>query len=89
MVFGQDGTSLSVNADLAIIVLNNPLKEKLPAMPIAEEELQRQETLVMAGYGHGEEWGEGHYRYFRSNKVVGPEGSSKDRFLYEQQGTYL
>ncbi|HLL03750.1 MAG TPA: trypsin-like peptidase domain-containing protein [Myxococcaceae bacterium] len=89
IVLDEAGTAQSVNADLAIIVLNNPLKERLPALPIAEEELQSRETLVMAGYGHGEEWGEGHYRYVRSNELIGPEGASKDRFLYEQKGIYL
>jgi hypothetical protein len=89
MVLNETGTALSVNADLAIIVLNNPFKERLPSLLIAEKELQGQETLVMAGYGHGAEWGGGHYRYFRSNKLIGPEGASTDRFLYEQQGIYL
>lgn len=89
MVFDREGTVQSIDADLAIVVLNNPLKEKLSAIPLAEEELQSQETLVMAGYGHGKEWGEGHHRYFRSNRIIGPEGSSRDRFLYEQQGAYL
>lgn len=90
MVFDTNGTVASVNADLALVVLKTPLmEEKLPALPIVEEELQSQETLVMAGYGHGEKWGGGYHRYFRSNKVVGLEGASKDRFLYEQQGAYI
>ncbi len=90
MVFDPNGTLSSVNADLAMVVLDTPLlKGKLPALPISKEELQSQETLVMAGYGYGEEWGGGFHRYFRSNKVLGPEGSSKDRFLYEQQGAFI
>jgi hypothetical protein len=89
LVFDEAGLASSVNADLAVIVLNTPFKERLPPLSIAEEELQSQEILVMAGYGHGEEWGEGHYRYFRSNVITGSEGASTDRFLYEQQGAYL
>jgi hypothetical protein len=89
MVFDPKGAASFVKADLAIVVLDRPLEEKLPALPIAEAELQSQEALVMAGYGHGEEWGGGYHRYFRSNKVVGPDRSSKDRFLYEQQGAYI
>jgi hypothetical protein len=89
MVLDSNGTVSSVNADLAIVMLDESFEEKSLALPLAETEIQYQETLVMAGYGHGEEWGGGYHRYFRSNKVVGPEGSSKDRFLYEQQGTYI
>ncbi len=89
MAFEATGEVASVHADLAIIVLNRPLEEELPPLPIAETELQSQETLIMAGYGHGEDWGGGYHRYFRSNAVEGLERSSKERILHKQQGSYI
>jgi hypothetical protein len=89
MVVDSQGSILSVNADLAMIVLKEAVEEKLQELRLGEDEIQSHEVLVMAGYGHGEEWGGGLDRYYRSNKIVGPEGSSKDRFIYEQQGTFI
>ncbi len=89
MVLDSQGSILSVNADLAMIVLKEAVEEKLPELWPGEDEIQSHEVLVMAGYGHGEEWGGGYDRYYRSNKIIGPEGASKDRFLYEQQGAFI
>jgi hypothetical protein len=89
MALDANGAVASISADLAIIAMNKPLDEEFPPLPIMKAELQGQETLVMAGYGHGEQWGGGYHRYFRSNTVEGPEGSSKERFLYRQQGSYI
>jgi hypothetical protein len=89
MVVASDGTVLSVSADLALLVLKKQVEDNLLKVPFAEGDIQSQEMLVMAGYAHGEEWGGGYARYFRSNKVIGPEEASKDRFLYEQQGAFI
>lgn len=89
MVWGPDGALRSIHANLAIVALDETVEETLPAIPLVESELQGQELLVMAGYGQGEEWGGGHDRYFRTNRVIGPDGTDRDRFRYEQQGAFI
>lgn len=83
------GAIVSVKADLAVVVLKQAVAERPPELWLGEEEIQSREELVMAGYGKGEEWGGGFERYYRRNKIAGLEGSSKDRFIYEQQGAFL
>jgi len=89
MLVDGDGYIVSVTADLAVVMLQKALEEKLPELRLGEDEIQSHEVLVMAGYGHGEEWGGGYDRYYRSNKIIGPENSSKDRFIYQQQGAFI
>lgn len=83
------GSIVSLSADLAVVVLWQSVAERLPELRLGEEEIQSREEFIMAGYGQGEEWGGGLDRYYRRNKIAGPEVSSKDRFIYEQQGASL
>lgn len=89
MLVDGDGAIVSVIADLAVVLLQKALEEKLPELRLGEDEIRSHEVLVMAGYGHGEEWGGGYDRYYRSNKVIGPANSSGDRFIYQQQGAFI
>lgn len=90
LVLDKRGFVLSGRADLAIILLDKPLKigggEVLPP----HDEVHGGESLVMAGYGHDPQVG-GFYgaRYFRTNRVTGIRPSSEGRqIVYAQQGAY-
>jgi hypothetical protein len=84
------GAALTSHADLAVIVLDSPLKERLPSVPLSESEVQENETLVMAGYASDVRFGGfPGIRYFRQNKVTQVPGVMDGRILYEQQAPFL
>lgn len=86
----DQGAVLSTHADLAIIILDSPVKELLLGVPFAEAEVQEGETLVMAGYGDDPRFRDvPYYRYFRRNKVTQIRGGSDGKVLYEQQGAFV
>jgi hypothetical protein len=87
---GEDGALSAASADLAVIVLNEPVEDGIPVAALADTEVQIDEPLLMAGYGQDPSIG-GIYgaRYFRRNKVTGADVTSTGRFIYEQQGPYL
>ncbi len=67
----DQGAVLSTQADLAIIVLDAPVKQEVPHIPFAETQVQENETLVMAGYGDDPRFRDiDGIRYFRHNKVT-------------------
>ncbi len=76
-------------ADLAVILLDEPMKQGETEVLLSQKEAQVGEFLVMAGYGHDQAVG-GFYgaRYFRKNRITGVRPSEGGRILYEQQGTY-
>jgi hypothetical protein len=87
---GDQGAVLSTHADLAIIVLDSPVRGDLQRVPFAETEVQENETLVMAGYGDDPRFlGVAGIRYFRHNKVTQVRGGSDGKVLYEQQGAFV
>lgn len=90
LVLDKRGFVLSGRADLAMVLLDEPLKTGGGQVLLSHDEAHGGESLVMAGYGHDEEVG-GFYgaRYFRTNRVLGVRPSSEGgKFVYEQQGIY-
>lgn len=86
----EQGAVLSTHADLAIIVLDSPVKEPLPRVPFAETEVQKGETLVMAGYGDDPRFRDvPYFRYSRRNRVTQIREGSDGKVLYEQQGAFV
>lgn len=86
----DQGAVLSTHADLAIIILDSPVKESLPRVLFAETEVQEGETLVMAGYGDDPRFRDvPYFRYVRRNKVTQIREGSDGRVLYEQQGAFV
>lgn len=90
LVFDDSGAIVSAQADLAVIVLNEPLESGIPSAVLADTEVTVGESLVMTGYGYDKNMG-GIYgaRYYRTNKVVSSQAPSGGKFVYEQQGAYV
>ncbi|MBN1207188.1 MAG: trypsin-like peptidase domain-containing protein [Myxococcaceae bacterium] len=83
-------TLLSSTADLAVIILEEPVVPPLSVAPLADTEIQPDELLVMAGFGQSKEVpGLFGARSFRKNRVTRSAAPASGRFLYEQQGPYL
>jgi hypothetical protein len=80
----------AIHADLAAIVLDEPVREQLAEALLAGSEVREGEALIMAGYGQDEAMGgERGVRYYRKNKTKRIPYSADDRILYEQQGAYV
>jgi hypothetical protein len=89
LVLDGRGFIVDGRADLAVVLLDEPMKWGDGEVLLPHKEAQVGESLVMAGYGHDKAVG-GFYgaRYFRKNRVTGVSPSLGGRLLYEQQGAY-
>jgi hypothetical protein len=88
--FDSQGAFVSSRADLAVILLDTPVEERLVEIRWARSRPQADEWLVMAGFGQEVEGGGfPGIRYFRRNKVTQVLELPQDQFLYEQQGAFL
>lgn len=90
LVFDDSGAIVSAQADLAVLVLNEPVESGIPSAVLADTEVTVGEPLVMTGYGYDKNIG-GIYgaRYYRTNKIASSQAPSSGKFVYEQQGTYV
>jgi hypothetical protein len=80
----------ATRADLAVIILDEPVQEHFEEARLAGSEVREGEELIMSGYGQDEAMGgELAARYYRKNKVTRAPGRGDDRILYEQQGAYV
>ncbi|MBN1210350.1 MAG: trypsin-like peptidase domain-containing protein [Myxococcaceae bacterium] len=91
LVLDEDRNVAFNHADLAVILLRHPVKSRFPPASLSSLDIRAQETLIMAGYGYGQEFGQiAGLRFVRRNKVLGEAAPSDDgRFLYEQQGAFM
>jgi hypothetical protein len=81
---------LSAHADLALILLDNPIGGEITVARLSRTEARPGEALVMAGYAHDDKRGFGGIygvRYFRKNLVTRTVTDGKG--FYRQQGPYL
>jgi hypothetical protein len=81
---------VSAHADLAAVLLDNPVDDELTIPRLARTEAQVGEFLVMAGYAWDDKLGlGGDYgaRYFRRNPVT--RAVTDGAGFYRQQGPYL
>lgn len=76
---------LSSHADLAVILLDEPVEEKIRAVGLAETPVEDNESVMMAGYAHDARRGGtgGHRRFNRSRVTRVPETAGR-RVLVEQ-----
>ncbi|MDY7231352.1 trypsin-like peptidase domain-containing protein [Hyalangium rubrum] len=90
ILFDAQARVVSGRADLAVITLDSPVEGLRPDIALADSEVQLNEALVMAGYGHDPRFG-GIFgaRYFRQNTVTRVPTPHGGRLLFEQRGTYL
>jgi hypothetical protein len=92
LVIDEKGNVASDHANLATILLDEPVEGFAPASSLPEFEAQVGDPLLMAGYASkGEEDVGGLYgiRYFRKNNVTQAPSPPSGRLIYEQQGPYL
>jgi hypothetical protein len=90
LVLDAQGAIQTSHADLAVIVLDSPVKEPLQFIPFGESEVKENELLVMAGYPRDARFGGfSGIRYFRQNKVTQILGAQPGRVLYEQHAPFL
>jgi hypothetical protein len=81
---------MTSHADLAVILLEKPVKFSLPDAPLAGSEAQGDELLIVASYGYGDGAG-GIYgtRYFKKGRVKSAQPALDGRILYEPQGVHF
>lgn len=73
-------------ADLALILLESPIRRENSYLRISDEEIRSGETFVLVG-GRGDEFQggtAGSDRHFMRYKALGPVGPESDRILFEQ-----
>jgi hypothetical protein len=90
LLYELDGREhvVSSRADLAIILLDVPVEGTFPEVSLADSEAQRNETLVLVGYGLDKtEDGQGvaGFRRFGKNTVTNSEGGV---VVFQQPGAY-
>jgi hypothetical protein len=86
----DDGAVVSSWADLALIILEEPVERELAELQLREEESRVGEHLHMAGYGYGTQWGQLYgMRFVRRDKVTRTAAPGGGRAVYEQQGAFL
>ncbi len=81
---------VSAHADLAAILLDEPVDDEISMPQLAHSEAEVGETLLMAGYASDGTLGVGGVygaRYFRKNPVT--RAVTEGRGFYRQQGPYL
>ena len=90
IVLDAQATVVLNHADLAVIALDEPVEGSVPTITLADSELQVDEALVMAGFGHDKRFG-GIFgaRYFRKNTITRIPTPFNGRLFFEQHGAYL
>jgi hypothetical protein len=83
----DEGQVASSHADLAVITLKEPLGEKFRPLPLADSEVELNETLIITGSGHDElsRRYDGERRFSR-NRVTEALSSGGGRMRIEQPG---
>jgi hypothetical protein len=90
LTWDEQGTVVASRADLAVIVLDEPVASEIAAVQFEVGEVRTGETLLMTGYGYGLKWGQlDGIRFTRRDKVLQPAASGGGRVVYEQQGGFL
>lgn len=87
IILDEQGQVASSHADLAVILLEEPLGEELRPLPLADREVQLNETLIITGSGHDEfsRRYDGERRFSR-NRVTESLPSGGGRMRIEQPG---
>lgn len=90
IVLGAEGEVLSSTADLAVIIFEEPLREDLRPIPLAEREIAINDFVIIIGHGYDEiAAGFDGDRRFSKNKVLKFAASGQGRVLIEQPGRHL
>lgn len=82
LLFDGKGNVISSKANLAVLLLDKPVKRNTPPVRIAEEEARIDETLTVVGFGPIEGDGLDGQRRFTQEKVVSLLDPASGRFLF-------
>jgi Trypsin len=52
LILDRDGNPVSAQANLALVLLDGPVKRNTPPVPLSEEEVRTGELLTMVGFGY-------------------------------------
>jgi hypothetical protein len=76
---------LSSHADLAVILLDEQMEERIPAARLAETQLEPNESVVLVDYGYdGKLGGTGGHRRFSTRRVTQAPDAAGGRALFDQ-----
>jgi hypothetical protein len=90
LTLDEQGNVVASQADLAVIMLDEPVALEAAAVQLGADEVNAGETLLMTGYGYGLKWGQlDGVRFTRRDKVTKVAASGGGRVVYEQQGAFL
>lgn len=85
VLLDAQGRVEAAHADLAVILLNEPVEGTWPTLPVADADVQPGEYVVMAGYTYDKiVGGISGQRRFTRYRVTGPMPGGDDRALFEQ-----
>jgi hypothetical protein len=86
VVLDAQRSVVSSRADLAVILLEIPVKGAVAPISLAQEEVSEGEPITIVGHGYNEDWGGemGGDRRFHKTRVVKREAGGS-RVLFEQQ----
>jgi hypothetical protein len=89
VTLGAQGEVLSSMADLAVILLDEPLGAAFRPVPLAENEVKLNDFVTIVGYGYDEiSDGSNGDRRFSKNKVMKLAAPGQERVLIEQPGRH-
>jgi hypothetical protein len=82
--------AVTSNANLAVIVLDEPDSLGLPIVPLAKTEARTGDTLVIVGHGNDKViHGEFGNRYIKKGEVKSASQSLNGKVIFEPEGMYL
>jgi hypothetical protein len=83
----KQGRVISSDADLALVLLDNPIDEEIRPIPLAETEAQPGEFVTVVGYGYDEVANVyGGERRFSKNRIIKRLAGDSATVLIEQPG---
>ena len=84
------GEAIASHADLAVILLDEPVTLGIPKVHLPVKEVQEGESLVTVGFGNERGLSRRHgVRYFRQGKITQMPSPQDGRVLYEPVGDYF
>ncbi|WP_224364924.1 trypsin-like serine protease [Hyalangium versicolor] len=83
----KEGSIVSSDGDLAVILLDSPVDRKIQSMQLAEADVVPHESIVLVGYGSDERLGGmGGERRFNETRVAANPWLAQGSVLFEQPG---
>jgi hypothetical protein len=89
LVLDREGKVVSSRADLAVLVLEEPVGKHIPPIPLAQKGARVGEVLIVVGYGYAEGPGAlDSKRRFSQERVMGILEPGEERFFFGRPELY-